>query len=125
MEGPSAENVAITTDKVAQYGGGLAVVFHNYALSAERIPRGFEGAVNVLDATVATLKQLLGLLDRAAGTNSQDSKKLFSHEGLTYVQLLATECAATLAKVEPIVADACLNRMELRAKRKLEKKPVT
>jgi hypothetical protein len=123
MDQLSADNVAAITKKVAAYGSQLAAVFHSYALSAEKIPRGFEGAINILDATVATLNQVLSLLKSEAEGNEADSgKRLFSEEGLKYVKLLATECATTLAKVQPIVADACLNAKELKAKRRRDKR---
>jgi hypothetical protein len=123
MDQLSADNVAAITKEVAAYGSQLAAVFHSYALSAEKIPRGFEGAINILDATVATLNQVLSLLNsEAGGFEAGTGKKLFSEEGLKYVKLLATECATTLAKVEPIVADACLSSKELKVKRRRDKR---
>ena len=117
MDMVKAANVASILTSVAEYSGQLAVVFHNYALITEKIPCGFEGAINILDATVAVLKQVLSLVkDEAEG------KKLFSEEGLTYVEILAQESANTLAKVEPIIAEACLERKDRKAKRKLSKK---
>jgi len=122
MEELGADNVAAVLSSVASFGGQLAAVFHNYSLIAERIPPGFEGAINILDATVATLKQVLSLLNDEA---SNGSKKLFSEEGLRYVNLLALECATTLAKVEPIIETGCLGRKErnilLKQKRKAKK----
>ena len=109
METVQADNVGALLTNVAAYGGQLAAVFHNFALIAERIPCGFEGAINILDATVATLNQVLTLLnDEAEGKG----KKLFSDEGLKYVHLLAKECGTTLFKVEPIIVEACLSRKE-------------
>jgi hypothetical protein len=117
MDVVKTKDVGTILTSIAAYGGQLAAVFHNYALIAERIPSGFEGAINILDATVAVLKQVLTLVkDEAEG------KKLFSEEGLQYVQLLAQECANTLAKVEPTIAEACLDRKEREAKRKQNKK---
>jgi len=117
MEGIRAQDVAAVLTSVAAYGGQLAAVFHNYSLIAETIPGGFEGAINILDATVATLKQVLTLLkDEASG----DRK--FSEEGIKYVQLLALECATTLAKVEPIIEEACLERKERKALQKQKRK---
>jgi hypothetical protein len=123
MDRLSADNVATLTKKVAAYGSQLAAVFHSYGLSAEKVPRGFEGAINVLDATVVALNQVLGLLEPEA-ENIRDgiSSGEFSEGGLEYVKLLATECATTLAKVEPIVADACLSSKELKAKRRRERR---
>jgi hypothetical protein len=112
-----ANHVAAILKSVAGYGDQLAAVFHNYALIAERIPCGFEGAINILDATVAVLKQVLSLVeDEDAG------KRLFSQEGLTYVQLLGQESANTLAKVEPLIAEAGLGRKDRQAKRKQRKR---
>jgi valyl-tRNA synthetase len=116
MDG-KANHVAAILTSVAGYGGQLAAVFHNYALTAEKIPPGFEGAVNILDATVAVLKQVLKL-----AKDDAEGKKLFSVKGLTYVQALAQESAKTMAKVEPIIAEACLHRDEREAKRKQSKK---
>lgn len=104
-----ADSVGAILTNVAAYGGQLAAVFQNYSLITERIPRGFEGAINTLNTTVATLNQVLTLLkDEAEGKG----KKLFSDDGLTYVHLLAKECGATLAKVEPIIAEGCLSSKE-------------
>lgn len=123
MDQTSADNVATLTKKVSVYGNQLAAVFHSYGLSAERIPRGFEGAINILDATVVTLNRVLGLLEsEAEDIRDGTGKRHFSEGGLEYVKLLATECATTLAKVEPIVAGACLSSKELKTKRKREKK---
>jgi hypothetical protein len=123
MDQLSAGNVAAITKTVAAYSGQLSAVFHNYALSAEKIPHGFEGAINILDATVVTLNQVLSLLkSEADGIEAGRGKKLFSDEGLEYVKLLASECATTLAKVEPIIADACLDAKELKAKRRRQKR---
>lgn len=117
MDVVKANHVAAILTSVAGYGGQLAAVFHNYALIAERIPCGFEGAINILDATVAVLKQVLSLVK-----DEVEGKKLFSLEGLTYVQLLAQESANTLAKVEPLIAEACLERVDRKAKRKQRKR---
>jgi hypothetical protein len=119
----SADNVATLTKKAAAYGSQLATVFHSFSLSAEKIPRGFEGAINVLDATIVTLNQVLNLLEsEAEGVRNGIEKRHFSNGGLEYVKLLATEFATTLAKVESIVTNACLNAKELKAKRRQEKR---
>jgi hypothetical protein len=111
------------TGRVGAYGNHLAAVFHNHALAAESLPPGFEGAINVLDATVVTLNQVLNLLNsEAADIKDGLGKRHFSEAGLEYVKLLATECATTLAKVEPIVGNACLNAKDLKAKRRREKR---
>jgi hypothetical protein len=119
MEGIKVDDVAAILTSVAAYGGQLAAVFHNYSLTAERIPCGFEGAINILDATVATLKQILAPLNDEAGASG---KKLFSEEGLKYVHLLASDCATTLSEVEPAIEEACLERQERKALRKRKKK---
>jgi hypothetical protein len=118
METVKADNVAAILTKAAAYGGQLGAVFHNYSLTSDYIPRGFEGAINILDATVATLKQVLTRLKEEV----DDEKNLFSQEGLKYVRLLALECATTLAKVEPIISEACLERKERKALLKQRKK---
>lgn len=118
-----ASNVDAAVKDVAAYGGNLAAVFHQYALTAERIPSGFEGATNILDATVSTLNQVSTLFkDEAEGFKDGTGKELFSIEGVIYVQRLVTECAKTLAKVEPFVDTACLPRKEFLAKIKRDKK---
>lgn len=119
MEGIRARDAAAVLTSVAAYGGQLAAVFHNYSLIAERIPPGFEGAINILDATVTTLKQVLPLVIDEA---SIGSKRLFSDEGIKYVSLLAFECATTLAKVEPFIEEACLERKERKKLQKQKKK---
>jgi hypothetical protein len=123
MEPARADCVAAQAKQVAAYGGQLASVFHQHALIAERVPAGLEGAINVLDASVATLNQILGLLnDEAKWVREGSCRKLFSNEGLIYVQLLVIETATTLARVEPAFVDACLHRKELKAKIKRDKK---
>lgn len=123
MEPAKADCVAAQAKQVAAYGGQLASVFHQHALIAERVPAGLEGAINVLDASVATLNQILGLLnDEAKWVREGSCRMLFSNEGLIYVQLLVIETATTLARVEPAFVDACLDRKELKAKIKRDKK---
>jgi len=119
MEGSRVQYVAAVLTSVAAYGGQLAAVFHNYSLIADTIPGGFEGAINILDATVATLKQVLTLLKDEA---SSAKPNLFSEEGIKYVHLLALECATTLAKVEPTIEEACLERKERKALQKQKRK---
>lgn len=120
----AAENALATTSKVARFGGAIISVLTNHAISARKIPRGFEGAINILNATVTTLQQVSSHLAAEAGASPDYKKQLFSRPGLEYVQLLATECAATLVTIPSIMADACLDPKELKAKRKLEKKSV-
>jgi len=110
-------SINVDVKHVAGYGGKLAGVFHQYALIAERVPSGFEGATNILDATVASLNQISRLLG-----DDDESLKLFSPEGILYVQLLIRECAKTFAKVVPIIHDACLPPKEFKAKLKRDKK---
>ncbi|KAH8590496.1 hypothetical protein B0O99DRAFT_598966 [Bisporella sp. PMI_857] len=111
--------VAVLTS-VADYGAQLAKVFHSYSLSASRIPRGLEGSINILDATVLSLRQVLELLETK--DNSQERKALFNENGLRYIRLLALECATTLAKVEPSVEEACLGNQERKALQKQKRK---
>ena len=47
-----------------------------------------------------------------------NSKKLLSEDGLKYIHTLAKECAVVLAKVEPAIADAGLDRRDRKSKRK-------
>jgi hypothetical protein len=123
MEVAKANSVAAILTSVAAYGRQLAAVFHNHALIAEKIPREFEGVITILDATAAVLKQILSLVVDEA--ENADGKKLFSEEGLIYVQILAQECANTLAKVEPTIADACIERKDLKVERKQRKKTLS
>lgn len=116
------ENALATTTKVAVYGGAIANVLVNYAISAKKIPQGFEGCTNILNATVTTLQQVASHLTHEAAASQNHGNQLLNRQGLEYVQLLATECAATLVKIAPIMADACLESKELKAKRKLDKK---
>jgi hypothetical protein len=121
METPTADKVALITKKVADYGAQIAAVLHTHSLTAERVPRDFEGSINILDSTVTTLRQALDLLNEEAAHKGQ---KLFSEEGIKYVHLLTTECATTLAKIEPLLVKATLTPTEAREKRKLERKAV-
>ncbi|TAQ90242.1 hypothetical protein B7494_g1416 [Chlorociboria aeruginascens] len=104
-----------TVTHVSGYGNQVARVFHNYGLIAEKVPRGFEGAINILDATVTTLNQVLSLLNDEV---KDSGKRLFSEECLEYVQLLTKECAISLSKVEPAILEACLDRKERRLRKK-------
>ncbi len=121
MKSPTVNHVALMAEKVAAYGAQLAAVFHNHALSAEKIPRGFEGSINILDVTVTTLKQASSLLNEEAASPGQ---KLFSDEAIRYMQLLTSECATSLGKIEPTLIDACLSAKDAREKRKADKKAV-
>lgn len=115
--------ISVAVKEVAAYGQKLAAVFHQYALIVERIPSGFEGATNILDATVASVNQVSSLLkDEEENALKASSKRHFSPQGILYVRLLISECAKTLAKVQPIVVDACLPRKEYQAKAKRDKK---
>ncbi|KAF4627447.1 hypothetical protein G7Y89_g10708 [Cudoniella acicularis] len=108
---------------VVSYGRQLATVFHQFALTADRVPYGYEGAINILDATITTLNQIVALLkDETEGLKNCTQKLLFSSEGITYVKQLVSECAKTLARIEPIITDASLPRKEFRAKSKRDKK---
>jgi hypothetical protein len=119
----TADDVATSAKQVTAYGSQLAAVFHSFSLPAEKIPQWLEGAINVLDATIVTLNQVLNLLEsEAEGVRSGNEKRHFSLGGLEYAKLLATEFATTLAKVEAIVTNACLNAKELKAKRRQEKR---
>ena len=119
MDGIKVNDVAAILTSVAAYGGQLAAVFHNYALTAVSIPYGFEGTVHILDATVATLRQILAPLKDEAGPSG---KNIFSEDGLKYVQLLAEHCATSLSKFEPVIEEACLEHQERASLLKRRKK---
>lgn len=114
MEGVGEADVAAVLTSVTAYGGQLAAVFHNYSLLAERIPRGFEGFLNILDATVAALKEVLTLFndEHATTSNHRDGKNVFSETGLRYVKLLSSECGTTLRNVEVAIEEACLSSLQ-------------
>lgn len=120
MDMARAKNAAAILASAAAYGGQLAAVFHNYVIITEKLPCGFEATINIFDATVVVLKQILSLVTDEA--EDAEGKKLFSEEGLVYVQLLAQECAKTLSKIEPTIADACLEPKDHKSKRKQRKK---
>jgi len=128
MEEIKARDVAAILKSVSTYGGKISSVFHNYSLIADQIPYGFEGTINILDATNTTLTRVLNILQTKAESGSNiDGKVLLNNEGLKYVQLLALECATALAKIEPAVDEASLDGKERRAlekeKRRLTKRP--
>ncbi|KAG9230464.1 hypothetical protein BJ875DRAFT_487931 [Amylocarpus encephaloides] len=107
---------------VASYGGQISSVFHQYALIANKIPKGFEGATNILDATVATLRQVSGLFeDQVSSLKNPSRNSYFNSQGNQYVQRLVEECAKSLMRVSPIITDACLPYKEFRAKFKRDK----
>lgn len=120
MATPISE-IARKIERLADYGGQIAAIFHNFALNAERVPPGHEGGTNIIDSTVTTLKQALQLLNKQA---TGDGPKLFNEAGLAYLHLLTNECATTLAKIEPLLSRACLTPKEAREKRKADKKNV-
>ena len=111
-------NVTDILLSTADYGAQLAAVFHSYLLTAEKVPSGLEGAVNILDATVMTLKQILKFL------REKHEKPLFNENGLQYIGILISECATTLAKIEPAIDEAYLPRQEREALQKKKRKLV-
>ncbi|KAL2061793.1 hypothetical protein VTL71DRAFT_7171 [Oculimacula yallundae] len=117
------DNVVAIASKVANYGGAIAGVLTNHLISVKKVPEGLEGVVSIVNATVATLQQVSNHVKAETDSaTSQQEKRLLSQQGLDYVRLLATECAVTFLKIAPTAADACLDRKELRQKRKLERK---
>ncbi|XMA16388.1 hypothetical protein WAI453_009179 [Rhynchosporium graminicola] len=123
MDGPINENVTKILSKVATYGSAITSVVTNHMITAKRIPEGLEGAVNIINATVATLQQVSShLVAETVILDFQQERKPLSRESVQYVRLLAIECAVALVKIGPIAGDRCLNREELRAKRKLKRK---
>ncbi|KAK0128907.1 hypothetical protein ONS95_000853 [Cadophora gregata] len=122
MDVLAMDDVLALTTKIAGYGGAIASVLTNHAISARKIPRGFEGAINILSATVSTLQQVSSHLSTEVAASPSHEKQCLSRQGLEYVQLIATECATTFVKIPSIMADACLDSKELKVKRKLEKK---
>lgn len=117
MESPDANNLAAVLTSVSSYGEQLASVFHNYVLSKDVVPFTLEGAVTILDTTVTTLKQLLGLVENGTGVSglSDTENRPFNDVGLKYVSILALETAKNLAKIGPILEEACLGRTERKA----------
>ena len=69
MDEVKASNVAAILTSGVRYGGQLAAVFHDHALNAKEIPRGFEGAISILDATVAILEQVSSLVEEGGTRN--------------------------------------------------------
>lgn len=123
MEWTKVLAVQEDANKVVGYGRQLATVFHQYAAIAKKVPYGFEGATNILDAAITTLTQILDLLkEETVDPKGFTGKKLFSPEGISYVKQLVAECAKTLVKIEPIIADSCLSSREYRAKKRSDKK---
>ncbi|CZS92142.1 uncharacterized protein RAG0_02635 [Rhynchosporium agropyri] len=123
MDGPIDENVTKILSKVATYGSAITSVVMNHMITAKRTPEGLEGAVNIINATVATLQQVSShLVAETVILDGQQERKPLSRKGVQYVRLLAIECAVALVKIGPIAGDRCLNREELRAKRKLKRK---
>ena len=110
MEVINVNELPAFVSSVAAYGGQIASVFHNYAFIAKTIPRDFLDVNNLLDASAASLKQLLTLL--APSDTEPREADIFNEEGLKYVKLLIVEVATVLTKFEPAVAEACLDRHE-------------
>jgi len=112
MEDTKVDELVAVVSSVATYGEQTARVFHNYSLTAKSLPRNFIGVTNIIDASAATVKQLLTLLAPSGGESQRTN--LFSEEGLKYVQLLILETATVLTKFKPAVEEACLNGREFR-----------
>lgn len=117
-----ADNLANLTS-VSTYGSHIAKALHNYVLLAEYIPTGLEGSINIIDATVSTLNQVLTFVEDGPEFGSNDERnEILSGEGLSYVQTLVKECAATFWKVTQAVDEGCLGRTERRALQKQKRK---
>ncbi|KAL3428373.1 hypothetical protein PVAG01_01882 [Phlyctema vagabunda] len=101
MANIEVKNTATKLTGIAIFGIDLAQVFHNYALIAPRIPTHFEGSINIIDATVTTINQLVSLL-----TNEVTEIPAINNEGLKYVELLGTECAVEIARIQLAVIKA-------------------
>jgi hypothetical protein len=117
METVKADKVAAILTSLAAYGGKLAEVFHNHSITAGNLPRAFKGTLNIFDAIVDSLKQVLSLVK-----DEVDGRNLFSRQGLEYVHIVALECATTLAKIGHIVAESCLEHKEHEALMERRKK---
>jgi len=104
------DELAAVVCSVAAYGRQISAVFHNYSLIAKSIPRDFLVVTNLLDASVATTRQLHTLL--TPPNEELQKPHLFSNEGLKYVHLLVLEIATVLTKIEPALEEAALTRQE-------------
>jgi hypothetical protein len=109
---------------VHSYGTKLTSCLHQYALIADKIPSGFEGATNIFDASIATLNKVSSLFrDESSGRRYPAKDHPLNDDGLKYVTGLVVESARCWTKIEDAVKDACLPTKEYRAKiRRDEKK---
>jgi hypothetical protein len=112
------ENIVPLLTSVTNYGGKLAAALHNYVLTCEPIPMWFEGSLNIVDATVVTLKQVLEVVK----DHVENGKNLFSPQGLEFAHLLAAECGNTFLRIVTLTARSNLSREEQTALRSSEGK---
>ena len=110
-------------DRVLSYGQKLVSVFHQYTISAGKIPQGFEGVTNIFDASLATLTRVSSIFkDESNGQRYKDSDHPLNDDGLSYVAGLVLESARAWKEIESAIADSCLPVKEYRAKTKRDQK---
>ncbi|QSZ33776.1 hypothetical protein DSL72_005347 [Monilinia vaccinii-corymbosi] len=121
MENDTAKDTVKELELVSLYAGQLSHVLHRRQIILEiaSIVQGpVDEHISLINSTIGTINEVLGLLRDEAGTNQN---RLFSEEGRRYVKVLILECSEILQKIPPTAAKACLKR-ERKKKRKNSKK---
>jgi hypothetical protein len=109
--------------RVLSYGTKLASCFHQYALIADKVPSGFEGVANILDASIATLNKVSSLFkDESSGQRYKAKDHPLNDDGLKYVTGLLNESARCLTKIGDAIEAACLPTKEYRTKKRRDDK---
>lgn len=124
MENDKTKEAVKELEFVSIYAGQLSRVLHRHRLILDIdsiVPIVIEEHICLINSTLGTLNEVLSLLRDDAASNQN---RLFSDEGLRYVDILVLECSDILQKIAPTVTKACLKR-ERRKKRKNARKTKT
>lgn len=121
------EKIAVTDvvdlDSILAYAGRLSFVFHRHRLlSTENeylVPSVVEEHISLLSSIIGTLNEVLGLRKREDAGKTQH--RVFSDDGLQFVNLLVEECAKILGKIAPTATKAA-QKVERKKTRKTAKK---
>ncbi|EHK97369.1 hypothetical protein M7I_6879 [Glarea lozoyensis 74030] len=110
-------------ESVICYGEAFVSVFHEYALNADKVPRGFDGITNIFDASLATLTKVSSIFkDESLGQRYKAADHPLNEKGLSYVAGLVLESARAWKVIESAIADTYLTPQEHRAKMRTEEK---
>jgi hypothetical protein len=110
-------------ESVISYGEALVSVFHEYALNADKVPRGFDGITNIFDASLATLTKVSSIFkDESLGQRYKATDHPLNEKGLSYVAGLVLESARAWKVIESAIVDTGLSSQEYQTKLRRENK---